>query len=256
LNESRFVLVLDNLESNLDEGSRRFLDAGLGAFYRHLLTHLVGQSRLVISGEHLNCIRSLRFVWIPNMESGGPAVDFGAPFGSPDAYSDLVKIAPGRNRSELKQLYADVMNRIPVFTETAKLEPGSFALPQPIVLRLKEFMTNGDSGIREDRTFNFTAEHGKLIGALRWWYIGSDGFSFTFDVGPDLPPDIDVGAWRAATVNFKRPFGDMTYFALDMAQTLGMDLEPNSNDLKENYFLGLYEQMHVALQVFVMNAAV
>jgi hypothetical protein len=217
-----------------------------------------GDSRtdLLISGEHLSCIRSLRFIWVPHMESGGPAVDFEAPFGSRDAYSDLAKIAPGRNRSELKQLYADVMNRIPVFTETAKLEPGSYVLPPLIVLRLKEFMTNGDGGLREDGSFSFTAEHGKLIGALRWWYIGSDGFSFTFDAGPDLLPDADAGTWRAATVNFKRPFGDMTYFALDMARTLGMDLEPNSNELKENYLFGLYEQMHVALQVFVMNAAV
>jgi hypothetical protein len=38
LNESRFVLVLDNLECNLDEGSRRFLDTALGSFYRHLNT--------------------------------------------------------------------------------------------------------------------------------------------------------------------------------------------------------------------------
>jgi hypothetical protein len=47
------VLVLDNLESNLDEGSRRFLDAEPGAFYRHLLTHLVGQSRLIVTSRYL-----------------------------------------------------------------------------------------------------------------------------------------------------------------------------------------------------------
>jgi hypothetical protein len=206
----------------------------------------------VISAEHLSCIRSLRFIWIPNVESGGPAVDVEAPFGSPDAYGDLAKIAPGRNRSELKQLYADVMNRIPAFTKTAKLEPGSYILSQPIVLRLREFMTGGNAGIRADGSFDFTDEHRKLIGALRWWYIESNGFSFTFDHN-DLP---DTGPWRVATVNFKRPFGDMTYFEIDMAQTLGIDLKPNSKDPEEDRLFGLYQQMHVALQVFVMNAAV
>jgi CHAT domain/AAA ATPase domain len=35
LNRGRFVLVLDNFESNLDEGNRRILDTELAAFYRH-----------------------------------------------------------------------------------------------------------------------------------------------------------------------------------------------------------------------------
>ena len=53
LNDHRFVLVLDNLESNLDEGSRRFLDEDLGAFYSYLLTNLVGQSRLIVTSRYL-----------------------------------------------------------------------------------------------------------------------------------------------------------------------------------------------------------
>src|SRR6516225_9047165 len=42
LNRGRFVLVLDNFESNLDEGSQRILDPELAGFYRHLLANLVG----------------------------------------------------------------------------------------------------------------------------------------------------------------------------------------------------------------------
>jgi hypothetical protein len=208
-------------------------------------------SDLVISAEHLNCIRSLRFIWIPAVEAGGPAVDFDAPFGSSDAYADLAKIAPHRNRSELKQLYADVMNRIPVFTEMAILEPGSYVLPQPIMLRLKEWDSDGDSGLREDGSFDFTAEHGKLIGAMRWRYMESQRLAWTFDVELDLR---DAGFWRVATVNFKRPFGDMTHFEFDMAKTLGIDLE--SNRKEEERLTELYQQMHVALQIFAMNAAI
>ena len=53
LNRGRFVLVLDNFESNLDEGTRRILDAELAGFYRHLLGHLVGGSRVIITSRYL-----------------------------------------------------------------------------------------------------------------------------------------------------------------------------------------------------------
>ena len=47
------MLVLDNFESNLDEGSRHILDPELAAFYRHLLSNLVGESRLIITSRYL-----------------------------------------------------------------------------------------------------------------------------------------------------------------------------------------------------------
>jgi hypothetical protein len=53
LNRGRFVLVLDNFESNLDEGNRRILDPELAEFYRHLLSNLVGGSRLIITSRYL-----------------------------------------------------------------------------------------------------------------------------------------------------------------------------------------------------------
>jgi tetratricopeptide (TPR) repeat protein len=53
LNRGRFVLVLDNFESNLDRDSRRILDAELARFYAHLLDHLVGGSRVIITSRYL-----------------------------------------------------------------------------------------------------------------------------------------------------------------------------------------------------------
>jgi hypothetical protein len=81
----------------------------------------------------------------------------------------------------------------------------------------------------------------------------SKGFSSTFDLNTDLP---DAGPWPVATVNFKRPFGDMSYFELDMVRTSGIDLKLNSKDPEEDRLFGLYQQMHVALQIFVMNAVI
>jgi len=52
LNRHRFTLVLDNLEVNLDQATRRFLDPDVGVFYAHLLTHLSGESRALITSRY------------------------------------------------------------------------------------------------------------------------------------------------------------------------------------------------------------
>jgi tetratricopeptide (TPR) repeat protein len=53
LNQGRYVLVLDNFESNLDEGTRRLLDPELAGFYPHLIDNLVGSSRVIITSRYL-----------------------------------------------------------------------------------------------------------------------------------------------------------------------------------------------------------
>ncbi len=52
LNRHRFTLVLDNVEVNLDQETRRFLDPDVGTFYAHLLTHLSGASRALITSRY------------------------------------------------------------------------------------------------------------------------------------------------------------------------------------------------------------
>ncbi|MCI0489842.1 MAG: CHAT domain-containing protein [Blastocatellia bacterium] len=49
LNQRRYILVLDNFEVNLDETNRRILDREVKEFYTHLLTHLAGNSRAIIT---------------------------------------------------------------------------------------------------------------------------------------------------------------------------------------------------------------
>ena len=49
LSAGRYVLVLDNFETNLDETSRRILTPHLAEFYTQLLSDLVGDSRALIT---------------------------------------------------------------------------------------------------------------------------------------------------------------------------------------------------------------
>jgi tetratricopeptide (TPR) repeat protein len=52
LNEGRFLLLLDNFESNIDEVDRHIQDPELSEFYRHLLDYLSGSSRAIITTRY------------------------------------------------------------------------------------------------------------------------------------------------------------------------------------------------------------
>jgi tetratricopeptide (TPR) repeat protein len=53
LNEHKFLLILDNFESNLDAASYRILDPEIAAFYRYMLERLQGSSRVIITTRYL-----------------------------------------------------------------------------------------------------------------------------------------------------------------------------------------------------------
>ena len=52
LNEGRFLLLLDNFESNLDEADRHILDSEISGFYQYLLESLSGGSRAIITTRY------------------------------------------------------------------------------------------------------------------------------------------------------------------------------------------------------------
>jgi tetratricopeptide (TPR) repeat protein len=52
LNEGRFLLLLDNFESNLDEADRHILDSEISGFYQYLLESLSGSSRAIITTRY------------------------------------------------------------------------------------------------------------------------------------------------------------------------------------------------------------
>ncbi len=52
LNEGRFLLLLDNFESNLDEADRHILDTEISGFYRYLLESLSGGSRAIVTTRY------------------------------------------------------------------------------------------------------------------------------------------------------------------------------------------------------------
>ncbi|MFA6373927.1 MAG: CHAT domain-containing protein, partial [Methanothrix sp.] len=52
LNVGRFLLLLDNFESNMDEADRHILDSEVSGFYKYLLESLSGSSRAIITTRY------------------------------------------------------------------------------------------------------------------------------------------------------------------------------------------------------------
>ena len=77
------------------------------------------------------------------------------------------------------------------------------------------------------------------------------------DLAPLLGSTDKLANWRgqiAFVVNFKRPFGDMTSFDIDMARILGLP-RPPGNDFDPSLWR-LYAEMWPALQTFVEHAQI
>lgn len=219
---------------------------------------MASEAPATIPEVQLTCLRELRFLWQPNIESGGPMVDYEAPFGTPKALDDLAALAQeAAAAGQLPELYFAVMAALPKFTATARLAPGVYHLPADMLDRLKQDMANEDAGPADDGSFEFTEEHGRLIANMRWGAI--DAESIVEELTPSDDPSVGEGIWQSPCIWFKRPFGDLTYFQLEMAQHLGLAPESGEGELSqelENRMNFLYDQLHIALQVFVRHAAV
>jgi hypothetical protein len=94
-----------------------------------------------------------------------------------------------------------------------------------------------------DRTFVFTAAHRALLKHLRFGWP-QPSLIFLGNGGQIVP-----------TVNFKRPFGDMTAFDIDMAAILGRPPPPPGGKFDPALWR-LYTEMWPALQVFVEHAQI
>jgi hypothetical protein len=133
------------------------------------------------------------------------------------------------DRARVDALLAELPAALERFLERATLAPGTYSYAD----RMPSDPSQPRAERAEPETLAFTAAHAKLLKALRWNGLFS---------------------------NFKRPYGDMTYYAIDMAAELG---EPMRQDAKgrplftpaeEARYDRLHQEMRPALQVFLENA--
>jgi hypothetical protein len=94
-----------------------------------------------------------------------------------------------------------------------------------------------------DRHFRFTDQHRRLLRELRFEWPDPQMLWIVARAGYPVP-----------TVHFKRPFGDMTAFDVDMANILGLPRPPEHG--LDPVLERLYWEMWPALQTFVEHARI
>lgn len=210
---------------------------------RHAIVQAVFAKALPpLTSQHLQLIRQLRVIWVP-IESGAPGIDPTQPL-----LGDLLGLEAAQQILQTKdadlatKLLAEVCLWVPEFTASATLAPGSYALPA------------GFDGKTQNDKFEFRAEHLTLLQAALWREV--DG-SNVADVLAD--EDSRQPLWPMPYIDGKRPYGDRSYYQIDMAELLG---QPYAKDAQGRYILPpekdealkqLHLQTQAALQVLFMH---
>jgi hypothetical protein len=211
-------------------------------------------------GRHLAAIRKLRFTWDALVESGGPIVDPLAPYGSSDIADDLGPIIGTRNMEAVAKFHIEVARALSWALENGVLPEGRYPLAHLDNASIEHAMMRGTERLsaiqiaqirseiprlNPDRTFVFTTVHRELLKNLRF--------------GWPRPTLLAIfprwGGQVVLIVNFKRPFGDMSSFDIDMAAILGLP-HPAADGQFDPALWHLYAEMLPALQAFVEHAQI
>lgn len=188
---------------------------------------------LSVSEADLVPVRGLPVMWSPT-ESGAPAVyDFA-----------------GKKLAMSTAAYRRAMRVAEVLIQLGELEPGRYEYESTLDagdLTAQPFVQHRRAEVVGNRvTIQVTEAHLKLLRAADTNLVDEGGR----DVGVEIDP--------------KRPYGDMTYFEIDMARILSVVAagpprsdRPELRDFSEpqlRRFAELHEQMEPVLQVFLMHA--
>jgi hypothetical protein len=188
-------------------------------------------------------LREAAVVWL-DVEAGGLAV-LVSPLllDDPDHPTDAARVdlasraglavsspLTAGDRARIDALLGEMAPALADFLRRAALAPGTYAYTD----RMPADPSAPRAERAEPETLAFTAEHVKLLKALRW---------------------------QGMLTNLKRPYGDLTSYELDMADVLG---EPVTRDSKGQpvftqaqaaRYQRLHREMQPALQVFLEKAA-
>ncbi|MGY3589216.1 hypothetical protein ACVIGB_001827 [Bradyrhizobium sp. USDA 4341] len=213
---------------------------------------------LTITPKHVEALRKLQFAWNARIESGGPVVDPMAPYGSADMAADLGPIIGTRDRVAVARFHREVSALLIRALQNCDLADGQYKLGHldnaTMERRLRQELV-GLPDVRmaavvaelprfePDGTFQFTSRHLRLLHQLRFEWPDSE-----------IMRIIAGSGYPAPAVHFKRPFGDMTAFEIDMAAILGMPRP--GNDHVDPVFNRLYWDMWPALQTFVQQVKI
>ncbi len=217
--------------------------------------------RFPITSQHIALLRQARFAWDVT-EIGAPMLDLEKPFGREDLLAQLGDVFGDPTPRVLARRHVEMMFAVGALLQHGELAPGvytprnvsSVALRAPMVEPGGALVPLATLGLTVNGSFTFKAEHRQLLKVLTFDWPSRSKVE-------DLLAD---GAFPTLHFDAKRPYGDRSHYAVDMAIALGRrDVLQKSTDgawflspFSEPEFQNLHRQMLFALQVFLENAAI
>lgn len=202
---------------------------------------MTDQTTLELTLERIALIRRMVVAW-NGTEVGAPMIHPDAPYGSTDRDDDIYNVTgDDEGAEEEHRLLGDALA---VFLQNASLKPGRYQYHNPLakLSSADVFDLFRDEETRqtpEHITFDVTEEHLKLLPRL----------SLAWDEEYEVP-----------AVDPKRPYGDMTWYTVEMSVHLGEPPEKDTNgravmpEAQEQRLMRLHREMQPAMQIFLRSA--
>lgn len=191
--------------------------------------------------ERIALIRRMVVAW-NGTEAGAPMIHPDAPYGSTDRDDDIYNVTGDDEGAD--EEHRALGDALAVFLQNAVLKPGRYQYHNPLAKLAPSdvfdlFRDEETGQTPEHITFDVTEEHIKLLSNL----------SLVWDDEHDVP-----------AIDAKRPYGDMTWYTVEMALHLGEPPETDENgravmtDALEQRLMRLHREMQPVLQIFLRSA--
>lgn len=209
-----------------------------------------------LTEAHVALIRRIRLNW-NGAEAGAPEVDLHQPYRGGRAV-DLLDGLLGAESDDIERarFLVAMPAALTAFCQTARIAPGRYVLENIDRVQVDQ-AAGGDDGIAalfaigRDMGVEIGADEIALIRALQWRAAHADDAEMTLERGDVAGPTVDP----------KRPFGDMTFYQLDIHRVLGWPVERRNDkgyiELSEEQIergQALHFRMLGALQAFLEAA--
>ncbi|WP_370679746.1 hypothetical protein [Comamonas sp. GB3 AK4-5] len=205
---------------------------------------LSSQALPAFTPQHLQLLRALRVWWLP-VESGAPGVDPAQPLrGEAPAVQMVQQLLATEDAALATRRLVEVARWVLPFVERARLAPGRYAVPEDMQALLP--------GVCQGQ-FTLRAEHLTLLRAAMWNEVDGDSLGGLLAESTEEAP-----LWPMPYIDGKRPYGDRSYYTIDMAELLGrpfaLDVQgraiiPADRDAQ---LTQLHEETLTALQVLLL----
>ncbi len=178
---------------------------------------------------HLSVLQSVKLGW-DGAESGSTCFDEHEPLTN-DALSEIGRRFQLSDEMAQARVYAELVWAINHFFATVEIEPGTYEIDSATADAIRAAMAgyeaiscDGDIGLDAEGNIELTTESIIVLKKTRWGWARN-----ALD---------DYGAWPGPAIDPKRPYGDYSYWQIEMAEMLGWEMEKDG----EGYFRTTAEQ--------------